>query len=63
MPGSPAQGDNHPGVFIRSRELSEIYCTKFNLNNPDSGAVYYQSYGAKMKYAYGDPAFIIMQPL
>jgi triacylglycerol lipase len=53
-------GDKNPDFFKSTRQLSEIYCSEFNKNNPNKETVYYQSYASKMKYFFSDPTFIIM---
>jgi triacylglycerol lipase len=55
-------GDKKPDYFTSSRQISELRCTEFNKQNPDSENVYYQSYAAKMKHPFSDPGFIIMNP-
>ncbi|GHV62931.1 hypothetical protein AGMMS49587_11280 [Spirochaetia bacterium] len=54
------QGDKNPDFFTSSRQLSEISCTEFNKNYPDSDTVYYQSYASQMKYFFSDPSFIFL---
>jgi triacylglycerol lipase len=55
-------GDKKPDFFTSSRQLSELYCSEFNKQNPDNENIYYQSYAAKMKHAFSDPGFIITYP-
>jgi triacylglycerol lipase len=56
-------GDKKPDFYTSSRQLSEIYCAEFNKNNLNRENVYYQSYGAKMKFFISDLNFLITNPL
>ncbi|MCL2800460.1 MAG: hypothetical protein FWD28_01700 [Treponema sp.] len=55
-------GDKNPDFFTSSRQLSEKFCTGFNLSNPDNNEVYYQSYASMMKYFFSDLIFILLHP-
>jgi triacylglycerol lipase len=56
-------GDKDPDFYNSSLELSERYCTEFNKKYPDKKGIYYQSYASKLKYFFGDPAFILLCPV
>jgi triacylglycerol lipase len=52
-------GDTNPDFYTGSRQLSEKWCRIFNRENPDSPAVYYQSYASMLRYFFGDPAYLL----
>ncbi len=47
-------GDKRPDFYTGSRQLSHIFCTRFNIKCPDMPGVYYQSYTSKMSSALSD---------
>jgi triacylglycerol lipase len=54
--------DKNPDFYKSSRQLSEQECTEFNKININDKSVYYQSYGAKMKYFFSDLLFLFLNP-
>jgi triacylglycerol lipase len=56
-------GDRRPDFYRASRQLSQRECREFNRTNPDRPSTYYQSYAAKMKYAFGDLLYLLLNPL
>jgi triacylglycerol lipase len=56
-------GDKNPDFYSSSLELSERYCTEFNEKYPNKEGIYYQSYASKLKYFFGDPLFILLNPI
>jgi triacylglycerol lipase len=47
-------GDKNPDFYTASRQFSTYFCEEFNRQNPDSEAVYYQSYATVMKNTLSD---------
>ncbi|GMO55490.1 MAG: hypothetical protein Ta2A_00410 [Treponemataceae bacterium] len=60
---SRMSGDKAPDFWTSSRQLSPAHAVAFNRSNPDSSAVYYQSFAAKMQHWFSDPTFMLMYPL
>ncbi|AEF82953.1 esterase/lipase family protein [Leadbettera azotonutricia] len=52
-------GDGGPDFFRGSRQLAEYFCTEFNRKYPDKPGILYQSYASKLKYFFGDPAYLL----
>jgi len=50
-------GDEQPDFFRVNHQFSTYHMKEFNLNNPDSPKVYYQSYASVMKNPYSDILF------
>jgi triacylglycerol lipase len=55
-------GDKKPDFFTSSRQLSEIYCTQFNMEATDKETVYYQSYASQLKHFFSDIQFVLLNP-
>lgn len=58
-------GDKHPESYLVFKSYATEYAKEFNLSNPDSPDVYYQSYAFKLKNALGDifmfPTYLILK--
>lgn len=52
-------GDTKPDTYKASRQLSPEFMQQFNIDNPDSGKVYYQSYAGKMKGPASSPILLL----
>jgi triacylglycerol lipase len=61
--GCKIMGDRFPDFFRSSRQLSARLCESFNRANPDKPGVYYQSYASKLRFFFGDPVYIFLNPL
>ena len=47
-------GEKEPDVYNSSKQLDPVFCEQFNIDNPDSEKVYYQSYTSVMKGMFSD---------
>lgn len=57
---SKLSGDTNPDFYYACVQLTQRHAVRFNEQNPDSDAVYYQSYAAVMKSSFSD--FLLLLP-